>query len=123
MAPLWSLLLQAARWDLVLIPRWIPTEENGLADALSRHEWKKTANFAPKLTQKALSQKKTTIKTSLETLWSLGITTTQILTDKRLVIYGGDSAPPHAELTERQNAAIPSGAACTESSGPSQRTL
>jgi hypothetical protein len=40
MAPLRKLLLLAAAWDIELAPRWIPTQENTLADALSRHEWR-----------------------------------------------------------------------------------
>jgi hypothetical protein len=54
MAPLRKLLLLAAAWDIELVPRWIPTLENTLADALSRHEWRKIADISPMLTQAAL---------------------------------------------------------------------
>jgi hypothetical protein len=54
MAPLRKLLLLAAAWDIELAPRWIPTQENTLADALSRHEWRKIADISPMLTQAAL---------------------------------------------------------------------
>jgi hypothetical protein len=54
MAPLRKLLLLAAALDIELVPRWIPTSENTLADALSRHEWRKIADISPMLTQAAL---------------------------------------------------------------------
>jgi hypothetical protein len=38
MALLRKLHLLAAGWDIELVPRWIPTSENTLADALSRRE-------------------------------------------------------------------------------------
>jgi hypothetical protein len=47
MAALRSLLLEAARWDLERTLIWIPTYENILADALSRHEWDNITNLAP----------------------------------------------------------------------------
>jgi hypothetical protein len=51
MAPLRKILLVAARWDLELAPRWIPTNENALADALSHQEWRKLAAMALQLSQ------------------------------------------------------------------------
>jgi hypothetical protein len=124
MAPLRFLLLEAARWDLDLISHWISTGENGLADAL--HEWRKLANMAPQLTQKALSRPLKQMipnTTSPETHRSPGTTTKQALTAKQPAAYGGASAASHAELMERQDAAMPSGAACTALSGPSPQTL
>jgi hypothetical protein len=54
MAPLRKLLLLAAARDIELVPRWIPTLENSLADALSHHEWRKIADISPMLTQATL---------------------------------------------------------------------
>jgi len=42
-------LLLAAEHDLDLETRWIPTQENTLADALSRFNYEKIANLAPQL--------------------------------------------------------------------------
>jgi len=42
-------LLLAAEHDLDLRTRWIPTQENTLADALSRFNYEKIANLAPQL--------------------------------------------------------------------------
>jgi hypothetical protein len=50
-----SLLVKAAAFDLDLIPHWIPTAENTLADALSRREWRKITDLCPQLTQKSLT--------------------------------------------------------------------
>jgi hypothetical protein len=60
MAPLCTLLLHAARWDIEIIPYWIPSATNVLADALSRHEWDTIANLAPKLSQASLTMKRNT---------------------------------------------------------------
>jgi hypothetical protein len=54
MAPLRKLLLLAAAWDIEVVPRWIPTLENTLADTLSRHEWREIAEISPMSTQAAL---------------------------------------------------------------------
>jgi hypothetical protein len=54
MAPLRKHLLLTAVLDIELVPRWIPTTENILADALSRHEWRKIAHISPMLTQTGL---------------------------------------------------------------------
>jgi hypothetical protein len=54
MAPLRKLLLLAAAWDIEVVPRWIPTLENTLAYALSRHERRKIAEISPMSTQAAL---------------------------------------------------------------------
>jgi hypothetical protein len=50
------LLVKAAAFDLELVPCWIPTAENTLADALSRQEWRKIADLCPQLTQKNLTR-------------------------------------------------------------------
>jgi hypothetical protein len=50
-----SLLVTAAAHDLELVPRWIPSSENSLADALSRREWRKIADLCPQLTRHALT--------------------------------------------------------------------
>ena len=42
-------LLLAANHDLEIEPRWIPTSENKLADALSRFDHNRIANLAPQL--------------------------------------------------------------------------
>jgi len=42
-------LLLAANYDLESEPRWIPTHENGLADALSRFDYERITNLAPQL--------------------------------------------------------------------------
>ena len=44
----WCLLL-AIELDLEIDARWIPTNENGLADALSRFDFDKITNLAPQL--------------------------------------------------------------------------
>ena len=46
-APLRELLLLASKYDIVIEARWIKSEENGLADALSRFDEKKVANLCP----------------------------------------------------------------------------
>jgi len=42
-------LLLEANYDLEIEPRWIPTHENGLADALSRFDYERITNLAPQL--------------------------------------------------------------------------
>jgi hypothetical protein len=46
-APLRNTLLCAAGSDIVIVPRWISGESNGLADALSRFDIEKVANLCP----------------------------------------------------------------------------
>ena len=43
-------LLLATQLDLEIDARWIPTNENQLADALSRFDFDKITNLAPQLT-------------------------------------------------------------------------
>src|SRR5579859_7716480 len=40
-----ALLLVAALFNIDLVTRWIPTDENSVADALSRHDFKRLANL------------------------------------------------------------------------------
>jgi len=42
-------LLLAANFDLEIEPRWIPTNENRLADALSRFDYDRITNLVPQL--------------------------------------------------------------------------
>lgn len=46
-SPLWENLLLAAKHDIKIIPHWIPSHENGLADALSRFNVEVVANLCP----------------------------------------------------------------------------
>lgn len=46
-APLRELLLLASKYDIVIEARWIRSEDNGLADALSRFDDRKVANLCP----------------------------------------------------------------------------
>ena len=43
--PLRTILLMAAVFDIEIKTRWIPSEENVIADAASRHDFKKLANL------------------------------------------------------------------------------
>jgi hypothetical protein len=91
MAPLRSLLLLAARWDIELHPYWIPTADNILADsALSHFEWHKIANWAPQLMQTSLSLRN---KTSPATHNHLGMLTNLTSVTKQLTTFGGASPP------------------------------
>ena len=47
---LWRCLLLVTELDLEIDARWIPTNENGLADVLSRFDFDKITNLAPQLT-------------------------------------------------------------------------
>lgn len=42
-----KILLRAAKHDIRIIPKWIPSQQNGLADALSRFDTKTIANLCP----------------------------------------------------------------------------
>ena len=46
-APLRELLLLASKYDIVIEACWIRSEDNGLADALSRFDDRKVANLCP----------------------------------------------------------------------------
>lgn len=46
-SPLRKILLLAAEHDIKTIPRWIPSQQNGLADALSRFDESTVANLCP----------------------------------------------------------------------------
>ncbi len=46
-APLRELLLLASKYDIVIEARWIKSEENGSADALSRFDERKVASLCP----------------------------------------------------------------------------
>jgi hypothetical protein len=122
MGSLRLLLLEAARWDLELHPFWISTHDNSLADALSRHEWKKIANIAPLLSQKYLSQtKKTMGPTSPETPQNLGTKTSQTWTDAPHGTFGGDWEHQPGRLTAQPGEATPSTAHFTQSTHHSQQ--
>jgi hypothetical protein len=94
------LLVKAAAFDLELVPRWIPTAENTLADALSRREWRKIADLCPQLTQKSLRATPSTHQTA-------GTLTSRTLTNGPPVICGGASHSPHATLMAPPVAATP----------------
>ena len=49
MAPLRDIALLLARNDIYLVPVWIPTKANQLADDLSRFRYRKIANRYPQL--------------------------------------------------------------------------
>jgi len=49
MTPLREVKLLCAQLDIELIPRWVPTKENLIADLLSRRDFGKLANFVPQL--------------------------------------------------------------------------
>jgi hypothetical protein len=51
-----QLLIQAASFDVRLQSSWLPSIENGLADALSRFDWTTVKSFCPQLDIKALQQ-------------------------------------------------------------------
>ncbi|KAJ5195502.1 uncharacterized protein N7498_008940 [Penicillium cinerascens] len=46
-APLKSLLILAAARDIQMVPHWLPSWENTLADALSRNNFQEVANLSP----------------------------------------------------------------------------
>lgn len=46
-APLKSLLILAAARDIQIVPHWLPSGENTLADALSRNNLQQIANICP----------------------------------------------------------------------------
>ncbi|KAJ5904837.1 uncharacterized protein N7473_001753 [Penicillium subrubescens] len=46
-APLKSLLILAAARDIQIVPHWLPSGENTLADALSRNNFQEVANICP----------------------------------------------------------------------------
>jgi hypothetical protein len=87
-----SLLVKAAAFDLELVPRWIPTAENTLADALSRREWRKIADLCPQLTQKSLTPKPSTPQRA-------GIPISTTSTNEPPATSGGALLSPHATLT------------------------
>ena len=41
------MLLQAAKYDIILTPAWVPGRENKLADAISRFDNNTIANWCP----------------------------------------------------------------------------
>jgi hypothetical protein len=104
MAPLRKLLLLAAAWDIELVPRWIPTHENTLADALSRHEWRKIADISPMLTQAALRAPPP--KTPPATLPTAGTAICLNSADRPLATSGGALVRIPARHTTPHGAAI-----------------
>jgi hypothetical protein len=107
MAPLRKLLLLAAALDVELVPRWIPTSENTLADALSRHEWRKIADISPMLTQAALRTppQRPPSLTTLPTLPQAGTVTSLSSAAPPPAISGGVSVRRPVEPTTPQDAA------------------
>jgi hypothetical protein len=101
MAPLRKLLLLAAALDIELVPRWIPTAENTLADALSRHEWRKIADISPMLTQAALRTRTPSQPppSSLPTLPPAGTAISLSSAGRQPVISGGASVRTPARPT------------------------
>lgn len=59
MAPLREIALSLARNDILLVPTWIPTRANQLADALSRFQFKKLADTWPQLRPLAIAPQAT----------------------------------------------------------------
>lgn len=49
MAPLRDVVMLLAKYDIDLIPTWIPTKANELADDLSRFRYRKIADAYPQL--------------------------------------------------------------------------
>jgi hypothetical protein len=105
MAPLRKLLLLAAAWDIELVPRWISTHENTLADALSRHEWRKIANISPMLTQAALRTPLRSPKTPLPIPQTAGTATCLNSAGQLPATSGGALARTLARPTTPQDAA------------------
>ena len=56
MAPLRDIAMLLASYDIHLVPIWIPTKANLLADDLSRFRFRKIANVRPQLRHLASSQ-------------------------------------------------------------------
>ena len=56
MAPLRDIAMLLASYDIHLVPIWIPTKANLLADDLSRFRFRKIANAHPQLRHLASSQ-------------------------------------------------------------------
>ena len=56
MAPLRDIAMLLATFDIILIPIWIPTKANALADDLSRFKYRKIADSNPQLRHQASSQ-------------------------------------------------------------------
>jgi hypothetical protein len=105
MAPLRKLLLLAAAWDIELVPRWIPSHENTLADALSRHEWRKIANISPMLTQATLRTPLRSPKTPLPIPQTAGTATCLSSAGQLPATFGGALARTLARPTTPQDAA------------------
>jgi hypothetical protein len=63
-APLQATLLIAALFNIDLVAQWIPTDENFVADALSRHDFKRLANYGYVVQASELHRPHPTIPTS-----------------------------------------------------------
>ncbi len=55
MTPLRHIVMLAAKYDILLVPTWIPTKANQLADDLSRFRYRKIADTFPQLKHLATS--------------------------------------------------------------------
>ena len=62
--PLQALLLIAALFNIDLVAQWIPTDQNSVADALSRHDFKRLANLGYVTQASILHRPHPTIPTS-----------------------------------------------------------
>ena len=54
MTPLWAIIMLMARHDITITPHWIPTDQNCLADWLSRFQSDKIADAYPQLSSLGL---------------------------------------------------------------------
>ena len=63
--PLQTILLIVAAFDIELVPTWIPTGQNVIADAASRHDYKKLISLGLTSQVNSLHRQKGIIKTSV----------------------------------------------------------
>jgi len=68
--PLQSILLIAAVFDIMLFAFWIPSEENIVADAASRHDYKKLADLGLQVSHQKPSVKMSTLRQRLDTFFT-----------------------------------------------------
>jgi Reverse transcriptase (RNA-dependent DNA polymerase) len=68
--PLQTIFLIAAVFDISLLAFWIPSEENKVADAASRHEYSKLANLGLQVSHRQPSVKPSTLRRKLSTFFT-----------------------------------------------------
>jgi Reverse transcriptase (RNA-dependent DNA polymerase) len=100
--PLQATLLIAALFNIDLVAQWIPTDENFVADALSRHDFKRLANYGYVEQAAILHRPHPTIPTST-------------LRRKLLASCGMESLPQLARPTPRPSPSFTASPAATSS--------